>query len=314
MPRNGSGSYSLPEAAFIPNTAISSAAMNSDLSDIGAALTGSLARDGQGGMTAVLPLANTGFTYLSDPNTGIRRTASDTQAISGGGVDTVTVSSTAVTVTGSLEVTGAITSGGVAILPIGLGPLPWSGSTAPAKWVLANGGSLLRASYPDLWTFAAAEIALGDTLFTNGNGTTTFTVADMRGRVPAGDDNMGGGAGSGRLTSTTMTPDGQTLGAVNTAAGGQTVTLATANLPAYTPAGSVSTTVTSATVSLNSAVNGGQGAFGTNTAVGGTGSMAGALGLVLSSTLTGTAQGGTSTALTNVQPTIITNYIIYAGA
>ncbi len=314
MPRNGSGSYSLPEAAFIPNTAISSAAMNSDLSDIGDALTGSLARDGQGGMTAVLPLANTGFTYLTDPNTGMRRTAADTQAIGCGGVDVITATSTGASVTGTLAVSGAFTVGGSPLLPIGLGPLPWSGTAAPAKWVLANGGALLRASYPDLWTFAAAEIAAGNTLFTNGNATTTFTVADMRGRVPAGDDNMGGGAGAGRLTASTMTPDGQTLGAVNTASGGQTVTLATANLPAYTPAGSISTTVTSANVSINSAVNGGQNAFGTHSVVGGSASMAGALGLTLSSSFTGTAQGGASTPLTNIQPTIVTNYIIYAGA
>ncbi len=100
MPRNGSGSYSLPEAAFIPNTAISSSAVNSDFSDIATALTGSLARDGQGGMTAVLPLANLGFTYLNDPNTGMRRTAADTQAIFAGAVDTITVTSTGVSVAG----------------------------------------------------------------------------------------------------------------------------------------------------------------------------------------------------------------------
>ena len=84
MARNGSGTYVLPEAAFVPNTPISSAAVNSDFSDIADALTGSLARDGQGGMTAVLPLANTGFTYLTDPNTGMRRTAADAQAMTKG--------------------------------------------------------------------------------------------------------------------------------------------------------------------------------------------------------------------------------------
>lgn len=89
----------------MPNTPISSAAVNSDLSDIADALTGSLARDGQGGMTAVLPLANTGFSYLTDPNTGMRRTAADTQAISAGGVDAVTITSTAVDVV-ALKIAG----------------------------------------------------------------------------------------------------------------------------------------------------------------------------------------------------------------
>ena len=117
MPRNGSGSYTLPEAAFIPNTAISSSAMNSDLSDIADAMTDSLARDGQGGMTAVLPLANAGFTYLNDPNTGIRRTAADTQAIFCGAVDVISVGTAGATVTGTFGTSGAltVTAGGLTV-------------------------------------------------------------------------------------------------------------------------------------------------------------------------------------------------------
>lgn len=47
MPRNGSGNYSLPEAAFVPGTTISSSAVNSDFSDIASAITDSIAADGQ---------------------------------------------------------------------------------------------------------------------------------------------------------------------------------------------------------------------------------------------------------------------------
>jgi microcystin-dependent protein len=308
LPRNGSGSYALPEAAFVPNTAISSAAMNSDLSDIGDALTGSLARDGQGGMTAVLPLANTGFTYLTDPNTGMRRTAADTQAISGGGVDTVTITPTGVSVTGTLAVSGAFTIGGAPLLPVGLGPLPWSGLIAPSKWLLCYGQTLVRATYPDLWTFIAAEIAGGNTLFTNGDGSTTFTMPDMRGRLPAGKDNMGGVAAS-RLTATTMTPDGNTLGAIATG-NPQTKTLVTANLPPYTPSGNI----------VDGPINNGGAITGaaTSPAVAGAGipvpNGTGATPSQSGSSFTGVAQGGTSTPIGIVQPTIITNYIIYAGA
>jgi microcystin-dependent protein len=317
MPRNGSGSYSLPEAAFVPNTAISSAAVNSDFSDIGDALTASLARNGEGGMTAVLPLANTGFTYLTDPNTGMRRTGADTQAISGGGVDTVTITPTGVSVAGTLAVSGALTVGGAPLLPVGLGPLPWSGTTAPAKWVLANGQTLLRADYPDLWTFAAAEIALGNTLYTNGNGTTTFTVADMCGRVSAGADNIGGIARKNRLTSTTITPDATVYGAISSNTS-QTVTLSLAQLPA----GIASTGVTSNTIVVTgpnsgdilsktitgtpvSFSAGSDGYFRTNSA-----SFSGSNNIT--SNVTSNNTGGT--AHSNVQPTIITNYIIYAGA
>lgn len=47
MPRNGSGTYSLPQSPFVPGTQISSAAVNSDFSDIANALTASIAADGQ---------------------------------------------------------------------------------------------------------------------------------------------------------------------------------------------------------------------------------------------------------------------------
>lgn len=53
------------------------------------------------------------------------------------------------------------------------------------------GQTLPRAAFPDLWTFAQAEIAAGNTLHANGNGTTTFGIPDMRGRVRAAKDNMG---------------------------------------------------------------------------------------------------------------------------
>lgn len=317
MPRNGSGTYVLPEAAFVPNTAISSAAVNSDFSDVGDALTGSLARNGEGGMTAVLPLANTGFTYLTDPNTGMRRTTADTQAIFAGGVDTATVSSTGVSITGTLAVSGAFTVGGVPILPIGLGPLPWSGLTAPARWVLTNGQSLLRASYPDLWTFVSAEIAGGNTLYTNGNGTTTFTVPDLRGRVPAGDDNMGGGVGVGRLTSATMTPDGETLGAVNST-GGQTVTLSLAQLPTGITSANAAQSITVTTAqkvvngpNIGSAAGGGNQVTAADLASGGNLSLVNSTG---SNSISATSNNTSGTAHSNVQPTIITNYIIYAGA
>lgn len=312
MPRNGSGSCSLAEAAFVPNTPISSADTNSNNDDIIEMLTDSLSRSGDGGMQAVLELDNSGFVYGTDPNTGMRRTAGDEQAIQCGGVDVIECTPTGATVNGDLEVTGDITIGGVALLPIGLGPLPWSGLTAPSKWILAAGQSLVRATYPDLWTFAAAEIAAGNTLWTNGNGTTTFTPPDMRGRVPAGKDNMGGSAAS-RLTATTMTPDGNTLGAVG---GAQTVTLAAAQIPAGVPSsGNNSISVTSsistilrATVHDNyTSVAGDAGPIQSVTN-GSVTSVNAAQAIAVTSTNAG------QTAVDKIQPTAITNYIIYAGA
>jgi hypothetical protein len=65
MGRDGSGNYSLPEAAFASGTSISSSAMNSNLSDLASALTGSVARDGQAAFTADQSMGNNKITSLA---------------------------------------------------------------------------------------------------------------------------------------------------------------------------------------------------------------------------------------------------------
>lgn len=56
MARDGAGTYNLPQPPFVPGTVISSTATNSNNSDIAAALTQSIARDGQTVPTANLPM------------------------------------------------------------------------------------------------------------------------------------------------------------------------------------------------------------------------------------------------------------------
>ena len=58
MPRNGSGTYSLPNSPFVVATIIDQTVMNSDLSDIGTALTASISADGQTTPTGNLPMGN----------------------------------------------------------------------------------------------------------------------------------------------------------------------------------------------------------------------------------------------------------------
>lgn len=301
MGRNSSGTYTLPEPPFVPSTPISSAAVNSDFSDVADALTDSLSRSGDGGMTAALPLNIAGFFYQGDANTGISRPSADTQVITCGGSDIVEVTTTGIDVAGDIKLNGASIG-----LPVGLGPLPWSGTAAPLKWLLCRGQSLLRASYPALWTFASAEIALGNTLFTNGNGTTTFTIADMSGSTTFGSNN-----GTGRLTAANSGVDGDVLGSVG---GLPNPTIVTANFPAYTPSGSIistpvtgSNSIISSTVATASSVGGGN-----QLSFPAAGSTAGPL--TITSTFTGAAQGGTSTPIKTQPRTVITNYIIYAGA
>ena len=65
MPRNGSGTYDLPQAPFVPGTTIASSPVNSDLSDIGAALSQSISKDGQTSYTSNQPMGNNKLTGLA---------------------------------------------------------------------------------------------------------------------------------------------------------------------------------------------------------------------------------------------------------
>jgi microcystin-dependent protein len=67
--------------------------------------------------------------------------------------------------------------------------LPFAGSSAPAGWLLCYGQAISRTTYAAL--FAALGTAYGV-----GDGSTTFDLPDMRGRVAGGKDDMGGSAAS----------------------------------------------------------------------------------------------------------------------
>lgn len=134
----------------------------------------------------------------------------------------------------------------------------------------------------------------------NGNGTTTFNVPDLRGYAIAGRDNMGGSA-AGRLTATYFNTPG--VGAVG---GLQTATLSTSNLPAYTPTGTISSSTIIAPNPVTTPFSAGATSGGTTVQ----GNVSDVLLATTTSTFTGTAQGGTRTAFSNVQPTITLNYII----
>lgn len=64
MPRNGSGTYSRAVSAYVYNTTIDQAAVNSEMADIATALTDSLAKDGQTTPTANLPMGGFKLTGL----------------------------------------------------------------------------------------------------------------------------------------------------------------------------------------------------------------------------------------------------------
>lgn len=152
--------------------------------------------------------------------------------------------------------------------------LPFAGTAAPTGWLLCFGQTVSRTTYASLFT------ALG-TAYGAGDGSTTFTLPDLRGRIPGGKDNMGGTAAS-RLTSGGSGVDGTTLGS---SGGAQTHTLTEAQMPAH---------------SHNFV--GGANAAGSGTV--------GAAGQSANAYLLSTVNAGSGTAHNNTQPTLILNYII----
>lgn len=100
---------------------------------------------------------------------------------------------------------------------------PYAGSSAPSGWLLCYGQAVSRTTYADLFT------AIGTTYGT-GDGSTTFNMPDLRGRVAAGKDDMGGSSAS-RITSGGSGIAGSTLGATG---GTQTHTLTAGQMPSHT--------------------------------------------------------------------------------
>jgi len=109
------------------------------------------------------------------------------------------------------------------LVPVGV-LAPYAGAIAPAGWLLCDGSAVARSIYVNLF------LAIG-TAYGAGDGSTTFNVPDLRGRIAAGRDDMGGPA-AGRLAL------GPALGA---AGGAQSHTLVAAELAAHTHSASAAT-------------------------------------------------------------------------
>lgn len=170
----------------------------------------------------------------------------------------------------------------------GITTLPtWMTSCSKVPYLICDGSIFNISSYPGLGSFLGSKFG--------GNGISTFGVPDLQGRYPLNYDGTGvritvaGGAGF----------NGQTMGAVG---GGQGSTLATSNMPPYTPAGSVSSSFVGGGTFPGSAVG--------PTAVGGdfqsfVGSGVTGVSVVgsVSSSFSGFGQGGTSAIFSNIPPT-----------
>jgi microcystin-dependent protein len=159
------------------------------------------------------------------------------------------------------------------VVPAGI-TADYAGAAAPTGWLLCFGQAISRTAYADLFT------AIG-TVFGVGDGSTTFNLPDLRGRVTAGKDNMGG-TSANRLTDQSGGLNGDTLGDTG---GAETHQLILAELPSY----NLPTTVMTGDNSIYTFSGGGTGQFNTVPA------------------------GGSDIPHNNVQPTIILNKIISTG-
>lgn len=188
--------------------------------------------------------------------------------------------------------TGSVLFGGAApaLVPTG-SVMPFAGTTEPAGWLFSFGQAVSRSTY-------AALFATVGTTYGAGDGSTTFNLPDLRGRVAAGQDDMGG-TSANRLTGQSGGVDGDTLGGTG---GFETNTLTEAQMPAHRHASGVL---------MKNDHN--VGVYGNTTL--------GVPGLATQSHNEGfgdtnntfqpwTQTVGSGSAHNNVQPTIILNYII----
>lgn len=117
MPRNSSGTYSLytPGNPVVTSTVISSTWANNTLADLASALTDSLSRTGDGGMQAPLELDDgavgaPGLTWATESTSGWYRASAGVFRFSVSSTDRLAVSSTGLSVTGSI-ITSTATGG-----------------------------------------------------------------------------------------------------------------------------------------------------------------------------------------------------------
>lgn len=175
--------------------------------------------------------------------------------------------------------------------------VPYAGSSAPTGWLLCYGQAISRSTYASLFS------ALGTT-YGAGDGASTFNLPDLRGRVVAGQDDMGG-ASANRLTNPTSDTTGGIDGDVLGGTGGtesHTLTGDQSGLVGHTHGVNASLEATTGGGSSAIGVDTSDNAFQGNNAANNTS--------MINVSISAVSSADASKAHNNVQPTIILNYII----
>ena len=165
---------------------------------------------------------------------------------------------------------------------------PYPGATAPTGWLLCFGQAISRTTY-------AALFAVVGTTYGSGDGSTTFNLPDLRGRVIAGQDDMGG-TSANRLTGLSGGVDGDVLGGTG---GSESHTLTVAQIPLHGHPAFISTSASDPDSTGGLALN----VQTVSTYPAYTGTLSATPGQQIGGT-------GGGESHNNVQPTIILNYII----
>ncbi len=103
-----------------------------------------------------------------------------------------------------------------AAVPIG-GIVLWASDTPPEGWLLCDGKQYERSLYAELFAVIGTAFGVIDNR--------QFSVPDLRGRLPLGQDDMGG-TSANRVTAASADSIGGSAGA-------ESVTLATSEMPAH---------------------------------------------------------------------------------
>jgi len=172
--------------------------------------------------------------------------------------------------------------------------LPYAGTSAPTGFLLCGGQAVSRTTYSDLFAIIGTTYGVGD-------GSSTFNLPDLQGRVVAGKDDMSG-ASANRLTdAVTGGLNGDTLGDTG-GTESHTLTSAQSGLVGHTHAVSASLEATTGGGSAQTGVDTSEAAFTGNNAADNTS--------MINVSISAVASADASEAHNNVQPTIILNYII----
>jgi len=175
--------------------------------------------------------------------------------------------------------------------------MPYAGVTAPTGWLLCYGQGVSTSTYADLFA------AIG---YTYGGSGGTFNIPDLRGRVIAGKDDMGG-TSADRLTDQSGGLDGDVLGDTG---GAETHTLVEAELAAHQHQMLSDVTMGGTEYSDSGGARHQYSMARKNSYTNDTAYSLGYDSGNNAPTIAPTGETGSDTAHNNVQPTIILTYII----